>query len=70
MMYLRTVCVPSVLAHCTVIHSDTSDWLRQERYAVIYAIYLVCNLTQIKDYKLYCCVHILYMYSYSMNNSF
>ena len=22
MMYMRTVCVTSVLAHCTVIHSD------------------------------------------------
>ena len=25
MVHLRTVCVTSVLAHCTVIHSDSGD---------------------------------------------
>ena len=28
MIYLRTVGVTSVLAHCTVIHSEYAGWLR------------------------------------------
>ena len=34
MMYLRTVCVTSVLAHCTVIHSDI-EYLNKSKWVEI-----------------------------------
>ena len=38
MMYLRTVCVTSVLAHCTVIHSEIVD-KRNKEYAFYHSSY-------------------------------